>query len=210
MKIKISKKQWKSIGEEGKKAGWKISQMYSRFETLDIGPTPSGEDCVQVGSDQYRELNPMEIKAFANQCTRMFPNIPPGARYVRTSNPHDFGTYHELGIKYQEDDEAAMSYAFNVENNAPEYWDDQAKSELSPQGYFDKLGGVIQNKPETIETIEEPAIDETDQLISDYLNSSTHLKIAKTAGKHKLTISKKQWESIGKKAGWMKKSQIPN
>jgi len=30
------------------------------------------------------------------------------------------------------------------------------------------------------------------------------MKIIKTAGKKKLTISKKEWESIGKTAGWIK------
>lgn len=108
----------------------------SGYETLEIGSTPHGEDCAQVGSDDYAQKTRIELKAFYNQLKRMFPNIPNGARYIKTNNPHDFGTYHEIAIKFQEDDEEAANYAYNVENNTPEYWDEQAKAELTQAGYY--------------------------------------------------------------------------
>ena len=139
MRIKLSKAQWQRIG---KTAGWdKTSQFMSGFETILIGSTPHGEDCAQVGSDDYQEKMRIELKAFYNQLMRMFPNIPAGAKYKRTSNPHDFGTYHEIGIKFSEDDEEAAEYAYNVQNNTPEYWDEQAKAELAQQGY------VVKDRP---------------------------------------------------------------
>jgi hypothetical protein len=147
MNININKNQWEQIGKE---AGWLTAQMYSGYETVSLGSTPSGEKCAQVGSEHYYELTPIEITAYKNQCERMFPNIPDGARYVKTRNPHDFGTYHELGIKYREDDEEAMNYAYNVENNTPEYWDEQAHEELKQKGYY-------QFEKESVERLSDPA-----------------------------------------------------
>jgi hypothetical protein len=139
MKIKISRNQWKEIG---KKTGWiKQAQLMSYFEEVDIGPSPNGESCAQVGSDNYQALSRMELKAYRNQLQRMFPNIPDGAYYKIKANQHDFGTYHEIVIKFPEDNEAASEYAYNVQNNSPENWDEQAKQELQQQGYFDLLKG---------------------------------------------------------------------
>jgi len=135
--IRISKKEWQSIG---KKAGWmKKAQFGSGMETVDIGSTPNDEQCAQVGTDNYRQIAQMEVRAFAKQCQRMFPNKPSGARYVITNNPHDFGTYYDLGIRFNMDDEEAENYAYEVQNNMPSNWDDQARAELEQQGYFQLL-----------------------------------------------------------------------
>lgn len=137
MKLKISKSQWKEIGD---KAGWiKSAQLMSSFEELEIGPTPNAEPCAQVGTDNYLVLSKMELRAYINQLKRMFPNMPDGVYYRITSNPHDFGTYHEVAIKFPEDDDAAVEYAYNVENNSPSNWDQQARDELQKQGYFEML-----------------------------------------------------------------------
>ena len=142
MKIKISKSQWE---ETGRKAGWikKDAQGFgmANFDDLELGTTPSGEDCAQVGATKYDyyELARMELQAFLNQLKRMFPNPPPDVRFKRQSNPHDFGTYYDLAIRYNSNDEEAVNYAMNIENNLPENWDEQAKRELEEQGYFQKL-----------------------------------------------------------------------
>ena len=95
MKIKLSKSQWELAG---KRAGW-IKESQFRFDTefLDIGPTPSGEDCAQVGNKtyDYYELSKIELVAYANQLKRMFPDMPQGLRIVKKANPHEFGTYYE-------------------------------------------------------------------------------------------------------------------
>ena len=158
MKIKLSKNQWKAIGL---KTGWsKTAQLFKRFETFQIGPTPSDENCAQVGSPNYNDLNMIEVAVFKNQCKRQFPNIPNGAYYIRTRNEHEFGTYHELGIKFEEDNEfeedggEASNYAYNVENNVPEHWDEIAKSELQQKGYFQLLE---QDKAKTDSNPTEPS-----------------------------------------------------
>lgn len=138
--IKLSKNEWETLG---KQAGWR-----SDYDTISIGPVPSDEDCAQIGSKQYDDitLNKMEVKAYIGQLQRMFPNIPlGGCKYVMVRNDHEFGVYYEAGINYSlnyenmEDEDVSnpnADYAFNVENNAPENWDEQAISELEAQGYF--------------------------------------------------------------------------
>ena len=130
--IKISKSEWLAIG---KKAGWSRRAQFGNKESLSLGPTPAGEQCAQLGSDDYHKWSRIEIRAYANQIKRMFPNMPAGLILKISSNPHDFGTYHELDVVYLTDDEEAETYAFNMENGIPEYWDEQATQELQEQGY---------------------------------------------------------------------------
>ena len=137
MKIKLSKSQWEFIG---KKAGWtKEAQLFAEFDEVSLGSTPSAEECAQVGTNDYHELTKMEIRAYANQIKRMFPNMPQGVSLKIQKNPHDFGTYHELAIKFESDNEEASNFAYDIENNTPENWDEQARQELQSQGYFERL-----------------------------------------------------------------------
>lgn len=134
--IKMSKSEWKTIG---KIAGWtKKSQLISDFDELTLGPTPSDEPCAQVGWDNYMELTKMEIKAFIEQLKRTFPPQE-GAMFVAKRNPYDFGTYYEVAVKYDENNEKAVEYAFNIESHTPEHWDQQARDELESKGYFKLL-----------------------------------------------------------------------
>jgi len=117
----------------------KKAQLLYDYDSLELGPTPAMEDCAQVGWDNYVELSKMELKAYKNQLTRMFPNMPEGAYFKINRNPHDFGTYYELAIKYPVDDKEASDFAYMVENNLPENWDEQAKAELNQSGYFQMM-----------------------------------------------------------------------
>jgi len=140
-KIKISKKEWESIG---KTAGWmKESQfgMLNSTDYVDIGSTPNGEDCAQVGSDNYNALSRIEGRAYINQLKRMFPNPPDGVLFSLKDFPHDFGTYYEVVVKYLTASEEAAEFAGKVQNESPENWDEQAKAELQQQGYFDQIKG---------------------------------------------------------------------
>jgi len=139
MKIKLSKNQWEEVG---RKAGWiKESQFMSSYEYLDIGSTPSGEDCAQLGSTKYDyySLSMMELKAYANQLKRIFTDMPSGLSIVKKSNAHDFGTYYELNFKWVDGDRQSERYAYEAEGRLPEYWDEAAKSELTSKGYFVEL-----------------------------------------------------------------------
>jgi hypothetical protein len=139
MKIKLSKSQWE---EAGRKAGWiKSAQFGGGYENLDIGPTPNGEDCAQVGNKiyDYCTLSKMENVAYAHQIARMFPDMPQGLQIVRKGNSHDFGTYYEINLKWRDGDDEAAEYAYKIEGSCPENWDNEARAELESKGYFVEL-----------------------------------------------------------------------
>ena len=96
--------------------------------SLELGPTPHEEPCEQVG-DNYNPIQAKrECRAFINQLKRMFGECE-GARFVITSNPHDFGSYFEVVVKFN-NNEQAIDYAFMVEEKCPARWDEEAKLEL--------------------------------------------------------------------------------
>lgn len=102
----------------------------ARRDYLTIGSSPAAEDCAQVGSDNYATRAMRECNAFRDQLRRMFGAEPGGARLAVKSFPHDFGSYYEVVCYYHDDDEKAMEYAFKLEGETPENWDDAAKAEL--------------------------------------------------------------------------------
>lgn len=100
---------------------------------LDIGPTPAGEDCEQLGPNYNPVKAKQECRAFINQLRRIFGNEEGSANFKIQSNPHDFGTYLSVICSFNDDDEIGAEYAYNVENNTPELWDEQALTELGLQ-----------------------------------------------------------------------------
>ena len=100
------------------------------FDTLTIGPVPSVEQCEQLGRNYDARRAKQECRAFMAQLIREFGAPPYDADLVITSNPHDFGTYHEVAVRYNEDDRAALEYAFKLEGNTPAEWDTIARQEL--------------------------------------------------------------------------------
>lgn len=125
--IKMSKNDWKSIG---KIAGW-----MDDYDEVDLGSTPTGEECVQVGEEDYYKWNRIELIAYVNQLKRQFPDMPRSLKFKISSNPHDFGTYHEVVVRFNADNEEDSNYAWNMQNSLPEYWDETAKNELKEKGY---------------------------------------------------------------------------
>jgi hypothetical protein len=104
------------------------------MEYLSIGSTPSDEECTQVGTDNYHERAIKECTAYKNQLERVFKDIPDGCYFSIKGFPHDFGTYYEVVVKYNEDNGEATEFACNVENNSPTKWDAEAKKELGITG----------------------------------------------------------------------------
>lgn len=107
-----------------------------RDSILHIGATPYGESCAQVGQPDYNDRSDIECKVFLRQIRRLFP--VPGdvsARFTVVSEPHDFGSYREVAIKFDGSSEAAVNFAHHVEANSPEKWDATAQYELC---WFDR------------------------------------------------------------------------
>ena len=104
------------------------------FDRIEIGPTPSDESCAQLGSDRYGRVWRAECKAYINQIRRVCGEEPDSAALVITSNPHDFGTYHEIAVKYDIENAEALKYALKVEGASIPEWDDAARAELLAAG----------------------------------------------------------------------------
>ena len=99
-------------------------------ETLELSPTPVDEQCEQIGPNYRPEIARAECRAFIGQLRRMFGEEPAGATLKISSNPHDFGTYYEVAVRFDDENDAAVEYAYHLESNLPEQWDDTARREL--------------------------------------------------------------------------------
>jgi len=96
------------------------------MEFIFIGPSPLEEHCAQVGCDNYREQARLECALFIKQLRRQLGDEPPGATLKTRWFPHDFGSYVEVIVEYDETDTEAEDYAYKVEGNTPGTWDDEA------------------------------------------------------------------------------------
>ena len=105
-------------------------------DTIEIGSAPCDEDCAQVGSPNYRDRAGAECTAFIGQIRRVFGPEPSGARLKVQSFPHDFGTYYEVVVQYETENEEAAAYAMVCCDRAPNQWDEAARQELNliPEG----------------------------------------------------------------------------
>ena len=99
---------------------------------MNLGPTPAGETCIQLGSEDYNSKARNECRVYLKQLGRLYPNPPAGIRFGIRSFPHDFGSYLEV-VVYFEEDEDCVNFAYDVESNLPEFWDETAKLELKGQ-----------------------------------------------------------------------------
>ena len=97
---------------------------------ITIGSSPAGEDCAQVGSDNYAARARRECNVFIKQLRRQFGEEKGSARLAVKGFPHDFGTYYEVVCFYNDEDETGTDYAFKLEGAPPETWDDEAKRAL--------------------------------------------------------------------------------
>ena len=93
-------------------------------ETMELGPTPSGESCLQLGAPDYSpEGAKQECRKYVKFLEARFPEAPDFRCSFKIKGfPHDFGTYYEVIIVFNDEDERASAFAYFVEANIPEYW----------------------------------------------------------------------------------------
>lgn len=111
--------------------------MYGR-DYMTLSETPVDEECVSLGSSDYEEKQRMESDAYIRQLERLHPVRPKGCFFKAKAFPHDFGTYHMVCVCYSTLDDEGIKFAYEVENNLPLNWDEEAKKELTEAGYFKK------------------------------------------------------------------------
>jgi hypothetical protein len=79
-------------------------------EYLELGSVPFGENCVQVGADDYYTKYKEESNRYIEQLKHRFPEINNINCYFSIKGfPHEFGTYHEVVINYNDNDDAATN-----------------------------------------------------------------------------------------------------
>ena len=96
---------------------------------IEIGSTPPGEPCVQIGDENYSALASAECQRYIKKLREFFGPEPEGAELRIKSFPHDFGSYKEVVCYYNDNNEASAEYAFRCESDGPEYWHSQPEVE---------------------------------------------------------------------------------
>ena len=115
-------------------------------DDISIGSAPSEEECVQVNPQgDYHEAMRAECRRFLELIRKKLGPEPPGARLAITNNPHDFGTYYDVVVYFEDQDEEARRYAFRCESLSPRTWDDDKVSpaeEAHEQARQDAVEGM--------------------------------------------------------------------
>jgi hypothetical protein len=90
---------------------------------VSLGTTPVDEYCCDLHDITGSRA---ECRRFIAQLRNQFGNEPEGAELKIKSNPHDFGTYLDVVCYYEEENEEDELYAFNLEENLPEKWEEES------------------------------------------------------------------------------------
>ena len=105
---------------------------------LDLAPTPIDEPCAMVEkTGDYMPRMRAECRAFVGKLERTFPEaLEAGCSFRVKSNPHEFGQYLEVQACFDDEDEAQTEWAYLIENELPEAWDETARAQLAAEGYM--------------------------------------------------------------------------
>ena len=99
-------------------------------EILELSAVPCDEDCEQLGPNYDPIRARAECRIFKEQLEAQSP--PPEGAYLKiTSNPHDFGNYHEVAAVFDYDKPKEREWAFRLENNLPAKWTEESLVKLS-------------------------------------------------------------------------------
>ena len=91
---------------------------------ISIGCTPASEDCVQVSNTEYyMDKMLAECDRYKEMLQAKFADCNKVTIAVKTF-PHDFGSYAEVVVKYDNEDIEALAQAIHIENNTPMNWTD--------------------------------------------------------------------------------------
>lgn len=108
------------------------------IDYITLGSSPCDESCAQVGESNYTARSRLEIDQYISQLWRVLSkrdinktNAPIGFKIVRKSFSHDYGTYYEAAVVYDENHIKGIDLAFWLEENVPTEWDEEAKKVLN-------------------------------------------------------------------------------
>lgn len=105
------------------------------MSVLELGSSPVDESCAQLGEDGYDDRARLECRAYIAQLKRAYSTahnqeLPSGARLRIKSSSHDFGSYFEVAVSFNDADQEGVNAAYWLEANCPLLWDNEAKEEL--------------------------------------------------------------------------------
>jgi len=99
-------------------------------DTYEIGSSPNGEDCAQVGAPNFSAQSQKECRAYKNQLERAYPNMPAGMFLKVQSSPHDMGTYYDVVVVFNDESEEHETFLWGNLETGCEFWDEDARKEL--------------------------------------------------------------------------------
>jgi hypothetical protein len=91
---------------------------------LVIGSTPPEEPCVQVTQENpsYLPEQKKECAAYMEAIRKKLGEEPEGAYLAIKTFPHEFGTYAEVVVYYDDESKEATDYAYKCESDGPATW----------------------------------------------------------------------------------------
>jgi len=94
------------------------------MDYLTLGTTPYEEDCAQVGSEDYYSAAKKEASKYVALLRELFGDERDHfCVYKLKSFPHDFGTYYEVCIVFDDNDAESTQFAYFIEDMLPSRWD---------------------------------------------------------------------------------------
>jgi hypothetical protein len=113
-------------------------QEISMRDYITLGSAPYDEPCKQVGRDSFAEIR-KEASTYASLLKQTYPDAD-----IRVKTfEHDFGSYCEACVFYNDEDEESVALAFSIDENLPATWAD-IKIHHNIPGFT--IGDVLNNK----------------------------------------------------------------
>lgn len=107
--------------------------MRDQFELATT--VPHDESCVQLGSENYEKFSMLEAQTLREQIFRKVGNPPAGCRINIIRCPHDFGTYLDLAVIYDDESEENVKWMLECESKIPFNWDEESLKKLREENY---------------------------------------------------------------------------
>ncbi len=93
---------------------------------LELGSSPANEPCVQTTDPNYSELGRAECERYRDTLYAAYYAAHPGKECPAVlrvkGNAHDFGTYYEAAVRFDDRDDSQIAAAYWFEENAPANW----------------------------------------------------------------------------------------
>jgi hypothetical protein len=97
------------------------------WEQLELGSATFNEECVQISDPTYRVSAIWVCRHFIQAIRTCLEMEPDRAQLVFKAFLHDLGSYYEVVVKYDPEDEVPVEYAFKCEGKVFTTWDKMAR-----------------------------------------------------------------------------------